>query len=119
MEAKGSDGSRINDCHLFCVCLYLPGLDFLRTFDGELEVDIIYSDDDYNDQDDDHFYANNAAYKPLEPHPRIKQLTNEVLHFCFSSLKVKPSSLYYLSLVCRMIQLCDSLPRRLINTQRN
>lgn len=55
----------------------LLGLDFLRTFDGELEVDIIYSDDDYNDQDDDHFYANNAAYKPLEPHPRIKQLTNE------------------------------------------
>ncbi|TNN50935.1 Tetratricopeptide repeat protein 31 [Liparis tanakae] len=54
----------------------LLGLDFFRTFGGELEDDIIYSDDDYNDQDD-HFYANNAAYKPLEPHPRIKQLTNE------------------------------------------
>ncbi|XP_034419312.1 RNA polymerase II-associated protein 3-like isoform X2 [Cyclopterus lumpus] len=56
----------------------LLGFDFLRTVAGELEDDIIYSDDDYNDDDeDDHFYAHNAAYKPLEPHPQIKQLTDE------------------------------------------
>ncbi|XP_068435846.1 uncharacterized protein [Clinocottus analis] len=59
----------------------LLGLDFLRTFEGELEDDIIYSDDDNdynnNDEDDHHFYAQNASCKSLEPHPRIKQLTDE------------------------------------------
>ncbi|KAL7381048.1 hypothetical protein ABVT39_027772 [Epinephelus coioides] len=49
----------------------LLGLDFLRNF----EDDIIYSDED--DEDDDHFYPYNAAHKVLEPHPRIKQLTDE------------------------------------------
>ncbi|XP_068573742.1 RNA polymerase II-associated protein 3-like [Cebidichthys violaceus] len=58
----------------------LLGLDFLRTFEGELEDDIVYSDDDYDadeDEDDRHVYAHTAAYKHLEPHPRIKQLTDE------------------------------------------
>ncbi|XP_029317015.1 uncharacterized protein LOC115027676 [Cottoperca gobio] len=57
----------------------LLGLDLLRTFEGELEDDIIYTDDDDDDDDDedDHFYQQNAAQRPLEPHPRIKQLTDE------------------------------------------
>nr|XP_033499099.1 uncharacterized protein si:dkey-33c12.4 isoform X4 [Epinephelus lanceolatus] len=50
----------------------LLGLDFLRNF----EDDIIYSDED-DDEDDDRFYPYNAAHKVLEPHPRIKQLTDE------------------------------------------
>ncbi|XP_037652668.1 RNA polymerase II-associated protein 3 isoform X1 [Sebastes umbrosus] len=57
----------------------LLGLDFLRTFEGELEDDLYYDDDDDDDdeEDDDHFYPQNAAHKHLEPHPRIKQLTDE------------------------------------------
>ncbi|XP_054470252.1 triadin isoform X2 [Anoplopoma fimbria] len=66
---------------LDCFTSGLLGLDFLRTIDRELEQDIVYSDDDddddYDDDDDDQFYAHNAAHKPLEPHPRIKQLTEE------------------------------------------
>ncbi|XP_031733276.1 RNA polymerase II-associated protein 3-like [Anarrhichthys ocellatus] len=57
----------------------LLGLDFLRTFEGELD-DMVYSDEDYDvdeDEDDRHVYAHTAAYKHLEPHPRIKQLTDE------------------------------------------
>lgn len=84
--------------HLFCICLHLSGLDFLRTFEGELEDDLYYDDDDEDDdeEDDDHFYPNNAAHKHLEPHPRIKQLTDEVIHFCFTSMKVIPKSpLFY------------------------
>ncbi|KAK2826706.1 hypothetical protein Q5P01_020920 [Channa striata] len=46
------------------------GIDFLRTFGGDLHDDL-YSDDD------DDFIPRNAAYKPLEPHPRIRQLTDE------------------------------------------
>lgn len=88
----------------FCVRLYLPGLDFLRTFDGNLEDDIIYSDDDDVDDDDDYdddpIYTRNAAHRPLEPHPRIRQLTDEVLHFFGSETK---SSLHYLFLVCNVI----------------
>ncbi|XP_042338280.1 stress response protein NST1-like [Plectropomus leopardus] len=52
----------------------LFGLDFLRNLEGELEDDIIYSDED---DDDDRFYSRRAAHKKLEPHPRIKQLTEE------------------------------------------
>ncbi|KAI3367419.1 hypothetical protein L3Q82_026276 [Scortum barcoo] len=52
------------------------GLDFLRNFEGDLEDDIIYSDDD-DDDDDDFLYTRNAAHRPLEPHPRIRQLTDE------------------------------------------
>ncbi|XP_063765345.1 reticulocyte-binding protein homolog 2a isoform X2 [Eleginops maclovinus] len=52
----------------------LLGFDFLRTFEGELDDDIIYSDDD---EDDDHFYTPTSAHRSLEPHPRIKQLTEE------------------------------------------
>ncbi|KAA8579249.1 hypothetical protein FQN60_007190 [Etheostoma spectabile] len=56
----------------------LLGLDFLRTFEGELESDIIYSDDDDDDDDDDdHYCPQHAAHRSLEPHPRIKQLTDE------------------------------------------
>ncbi|XP_035530000.1 tetratricopeptide repeat protein 31-like [Morone saxatilis] len=52
----------------------LFGLDFLRNLEGDLEDDIIYSDDD---DDDDHLYPHNSAHRPLEPHPRIRQLTDE------------------------------------------
>ncbi|XP_034714141.1 uncharacterized protein si:dkey-33c12.4 [Etheostoma cragini] len=51
-------------------------LDFLRNFEGELENDIIYSDDD-DDDDDDHYCPQHAAHRSLEPHPRIRQLTDE------------------------------------------
>lgn len=57
---------------------YLTGLDIFRGLDADLENDIIYSDDD--DEDDDRFYTPSAAHRPLEPHPRIRQLTDEVCH---------------------------------------
>lgn len=62
------------------------GFDFLRTFGAGLHEDLIYSDDDddEDDYDDDYFYSNSAAYRPLEPHPRIRQLTDEVLPFASS-----------------------------------
>lgn len=70
--------------------LYLPGLDFLRTFDGDLDHDLIYTDEEDDDDDDDvHFCSHNAAYRPLQPHPRIRQLTDEVLHFCFTFFESK------------------------------
>ncbi|XP_073339048.1 uncharacterized protein [Pagrus major] len=53
------------------------GLDFIR---NNLEEDLIYSDDDDDDDeddDDDHFYPRNHAHRTLEPHPRIRQLTDE------------------------------------------
>ncbi|XP_038554293.1 uncharacterized protein si:dkey-33c12.4 [Micropterus salmoides] len=54
------------------------GLDFLRTFDGDLDHDLIYTDEEDDDDDDDvHFCSHNAAYRPLQPHPRIRQLTDE------------------------------------------
>lgn len=71
----------------FVFFLYLPGLDFLRTFEGELEDDIVYTDDD-DDEDDDHYCPQHASHRSLEPHPRIKQLTDEVLHFGFTSFRV-------------------------------
>lgn len=74
----------------FCVCLYLPGLGFLRNVDGDLENDIIYSDDD-----DDNYYSRNALHSRLELHPRIRQLTDEVLHFTFTYWKVKQESSLY------------------------
>ncbi|KAM6968675.1 uncharacterized protein LKV04_017540 [Tautogolabrus adspersus] len=52
------------------------GLDFLRNFDGDLEDDIVYSDDD----DDDYYDRSSPHYSPnrtLQPHPRIRQLTEE------------------------------------------
>ncbi|KAF3845152.1 hypothetical protein F7725_008315 [Dissostichus mawsoni] len=54
----------------------LLGLDFLRTFEGELDDDIIYTDDD-DDEDDDRFYTPTVSHRSLEPHPRIKQLSEE------------------------------------------
>ncbi|XP_041667829.1 RNA polymerase II-associated protein 3 [Cheilinus undulatus] len=54
----------------------LFGLDFLRNFDGNLEDDIIYSDDD-DDDDYDHCSPQYSPNRPLEPHPRIRQLTEE------------------------------------------
>ncbi|XP_054913329.1 RNA polymerase II-associated protein 3 isoform X2 [Poeciliopsis prolifica] len=44
-----------------------------------LEDDLIYSDDDddYCDDNDDDYHPPYAASKPLEPHPQIKQLTDE------------------------------------------
>nr|XP_046268662.1 RNA polymerase II-associated protein 3 isoform X2 [Scatophagus argus] len=50
------------------------GLDFLRNIDGDLDDDIIYSDDS---DDDDNFYPHSVAHRPLQPHPRIRQLTDE------------------------------------------
>ncbi|XP_041810317.1 protein STIP1 homolog isoform X2 [Chelmon rostratus] len=50
--------------------------DFLWTADGNLDNDILYSDDD-DDDDDDDFYPHNVSHRPLEPHPRIRQLTDE------------------------------------------
>ncbi|XP_072221494.1 uncharacterized protein [Leuresthes tenuis] len=47
----------------------LYGLNFLEP----LENDLIYSDS----EDDDDPYPQNAANRPLEPHPQIKQLTDE------------------------------------------
>ncbi|XP_010746002.2 uncharacterized protein si:dkey-33c12.4 isoform X1 [Larimichthys crocea] len=56
----------------------LFGSDFLHSFDGNLEDDIIYSDEDEDDEDDDdRVYSQNSAHKALEPHPRIRQLTDE------------------------------------------
>ncbi|KAG7234603.1 hypothetical protein INR49_002232 [Caranx melampygus] len=57
----------------------LFGYDF-RTYD--MSQDLIYSDEDDeddgdDDDDDDPFNPNMAARKPLEPHPRITQLTDE------------------------------------------
>ncbi|XP_029349821.1 stress-induced-phosphoprotein 1 [Echeneis naucrates] len=49
----------------------LLGLD-LRSYD--FQNDIIYSSDD---DDDEPFYPHTSAYRPLEPHPRITQLTDE------------------------------------------
>ncbi|KAM4724138.1 uncharacterized protein FYW61_014690 isoform 2-T2 [Anableps anableps] len=44
-----------------------------------LEDDLMYSDDDDDDyyDDDDDYHPRYAANKPLEPHPQIKQLTEE------------------------------------------
>lgn len=61
---------------------YLPGVDFniLRALDANLENDLIYSDsDDDDDEEDEDLFSHNAAQMPLAPHPRIKQLTDEVL----------------------------------------
>lgn len=50
----------------------------------DMSQDLIYSDEDDEDDDeddgddDDPFNPNMAARKPLEPHPRITQLTDEV-----------------------------------------
>ncbi len=59
--------------------------------DQALEDDIIYSDDEDEDDDDndDPFRSHHVAHRPLEPHPRIRQLTDEVFCFCFTFLKVK------------------------------
>ncbi|KAM7403653.1 hypothetical protein PAMA_004205 [Pampus argenteus] len=51
----------------------LLGLDIFKGLDTELENDIIYSED----EDNDHIYPPSAAQRPLEPHPRIRQLTDE------------------------------------------
>ncbi|XP_026164852.1 uncharacterized protein LOC113131607 [Mastacembelus armatus] len=52
------------------------GFDFFRSFGGNFHNDIIYSDDD-DDDDDDLFFLPNATHRPLQPHPRIRQLTDE------------------------------------------
>ena len=87
------------------MCLNLPGLDFLRTFEGDLDDDIIYTDDDDDDEDDDRFYTPTVSHRSLEPHPRIKQLSEEVFPLLFDfSLEVKLKSfLYDVSLVCDLI----------------
>lgn len=67
----------------FFLNLLSVGLDFFRTFNTSLQDDLMYSDDDDEDdedEDDDDFYPCHAAYRPLEPHPRIRQLTDEVIY---------------------------------------
>ncbi|CAK6965722.1 zinc finger CCCH domain-containing protein 13-like isoform X1 [Scomber scombrus] len=49
----------------------LLGLDLFRGLDEELEHDLVYTDDE---DDEDQFYPPIAGDKVLEPHPRIKQL---------------------------------------------
>ncbi|XP_053191245.1 stress-induced-phosphoprotein 1-like isoform X2 [Scomber japonicus] len=51
----------------------LLGLDLFRGLDEELEHDLVYTDDE---DDSDQFYPPIAGDKVLEPHPRIKQLTD-------------------------------------------
>lgn len=51
-----------------------PGL-FGLNFLNPLEEDIVYSDDD--DDDGDGYYQCKATNRTLEPHPQIKQLTDE------------------------------------------
>ncbi|XP_071354455.1 stress-induced-phosphoprotein 1-like [Trachinotus anak] len=67
------NGRHPSDSLLSVLTSGLFGLDF-RSYD--LHKDIIYSDED-DDDDDDPFYPNFSAHKPLEPHPRITQLTDE------------------------------------------
>ena len=64
----------------------LAGLDLFRGLDEELEHDLVYTDDE---DDSDQFYPPIAGDKVLEPHPRIKQLTDAVLRFCVTMLDVK------------------------------
>ncbi|XP_028250765.1 eukaryotic translation initiation factor 5B [Parambassis ranga] len=49
------------------------GYNFLRP----LEDDLIYSDSYDDDDDDDYDHSRHAAKQPLQPHPQIKQLTEE------------------------------------------
>ncbi|XP_028994053.1 nucleolin [Betta splendens] len=55
------------------------GFSYLRNYGARLQEDFFYSDDDDSDDDDDddYFYPSRAAYSPLNPHPRIRQLTDE------------------------------------------
>lgn len=76
----------------FCVSLHPSGLNLLRNFDGDFEDDIIYSDEDDGDDDEDyseHFSSPNAPPRTLEPHPRIRQLTEEVIHCSFIYMEMK------------------------------
>lgn len=70
-----------NDMTRFVFCLsFLLGYNFLRP----LEDDLIYSDSD-DDDEDDNDHSRHAAKQPLQPHPQIKQLTEEVVqwfHLC-------------------------------------
>lgn len=59
---------------------YALGLD-PRNLEEEM-----YSDEEYND-----FYPYTGAYWPLEPHPRIRQLTDEVFHFQYMESETKRS----------------------------
>ncbi|KAM3594482.1 uncharacterized protein V6R79_008728 [Siganus canaliculatus] len=51
------------------------GLDFFNAAHGNLHDDLIYSSDD--EEDDDPFSSHNVFHRHLEPHPRIRQLTEE------------------------------------------
>ncbi|XP_023286174.1 stress-induced-phosphoprotein 1-like [Seriola lalandi dorsalis] len=68
------NGRHPNDSIMNVLTSGLFGLDF-RSYD--LNDDIIYSDEDDDEDDDDSFYSHMAAHRPLEPHPRITQLTDE------------------------------------------
>lgn len=63
---------------------YVLGLD-PRNVDGNLEEEM------YSDEEDDDFYPYTGAYRLLEPHPRIRQLTDEVFHFHYMESETKSS----------------------------
>ncbi|XP_005728742.2 RNA polymerase II-associated protein 3-like [Pundamilia nyererei] len=66
LSGRAPSGNFLNDIR--------PGF-FGLNFLNPLEEDIVYSDDD--DDDDDRYYQRRAANRTLEPHPQIKQLTDE------------------------------------------
>lgn len=61
----------------------------------------MYSDDE--EEDDDDFYPHDVAHRPLKPHPRIRQLTEEVMHSSSTIWKVKQESSLCYCLFCNMI----------------
>lgn len=65
----------------FCVCSYRPGLGYLGNPDRDLNY-MLYSDDE-DDDDDFSFFPHNVRHSHVELHPRIRQLTDEVLLFHF------------------------------------
>lgn len=69
----------MNDPSYISLLHLAGGYNFARPF----EDDLIYSDDDDDDDDDD--YNQSFSHKSLEPHPQIKQLTEEVPHLSFFS----------------------------------
>lgn len=63
-----------------CFLALSTGLHFLRNYGADLQDDLIFSSDD-DDTDDEYLYPRSS----LDPHPRIRQLTNEVTlkHFAY------------------------------------
>nr|XP_057933519.1 uncharacterized protein si:dkey-33c12.4 isoform X2 [Doryrhamphus excisus] len=54
------------------------GLHFFRSFDSTLDSDMNSdSDDDYDEDEEERLHLHSVGRHPLEPHPRIRQLTDE------------------------------------------